>query len=136
MNQDVLPEWIGRAHFTPEHEIQLDTLCVHAITLSVFAVRRRIGTAAAVALPAVPAAMGTASAAPVEAAPVQAMEPGCAKLGGYGPGWADIHNVCGHTISASVEVDGWDPSCIQIGPGGLGRIGSEAGDEPYYAYEC
>jgi hypothetical protein len=156
MNQDVLPEWAGRAHFAPEHEIQLDALRVHAITLSVFAVRRRIGpsaanwgkghlmtrlrsalvTAAAVALLAVPAAMGTASAAPVEAAPVQAMEPGCAKLGGYGPGWADIHNVWGHTISASVEVDGWDPSCIQIGPGGVGRIGLEAGDEPYYAYEC
>ncbi|MFD6289366.1 hypothetical protein [Streptomyces sp. NPDC060205] len=63
-------------------------------------------------------------------------EPGCAKLGASGWGWADIHNVCGHTISATVEVDGWDPSCIQIGPGGVGRIGLEAGDEPYYAYEC
>jgi hypothetical protein len=127
-----------------------------AITLSVFAVRRRIGptaanwgkghlmtrlrsalvTAAAVALLAGPAAMGAASAAPVAGAPVKAMEPGCAKLGNYGPGWADIHNVCGHTISASVEVDGWDPSCIQIGPHGIGRIGLEAGDDPYYAYEC
>ncbi|WP_157852661.1 hypothetical protein RFN58_14405 [Streptomyces iakyrus] len=92
--------------------------------------------AAAGALLAVPAAMGTASAAPVAAPVIQAPEPGCAKLGGYGQGWADIRNVCGHTISASVEVDGWDPSCIQIGPGGVGRIGLDQGDEPYYAYEC
>ncbi|PSM41198.1 hypothetical protein C6Y14_22615 [Streptomyces dioscori] len=63
-------------------------------------------------------------------------EPGCAKLVGSGWGWADIHNACGHTISATVEVDGWDPSCIQIGPGGTGRIGLDPGDEPYYAYEC
>ncbi|UOB13108.1 hypothetical protein MQE23_30435 [Streptomyces sp. HP-A2021] len=98
--------------------------------------RSALVTAAAVALLAGPAAMGAASAAPVAAAPVRAMEPGCAKLGAYGPGWADIHNVCGHTISASVEVDGWDPSCIQIGPHGTGRIGLEAGDDPYYAYEC
>ena len=65
-------------------------------------------TAGAVALLAVPAAMGTASAAPVAAEPVQAMEPGCAKLGAPGPGWADIHNTYGHTISACVEVDDWD----------------------------
>ncbi|WP_158681027.1 hypothetical protein [Streptomyces viridochromogenes] len=31
---------------------------------------------------------------------VKAPEPGCAKLGAYGQCWADIHNVCGHTISA------------------------------------
>ncbi|MEU6913552.1 hypothetical protein [Streptomyces olindensis] len=98
--------------------------------------RSALVMAAAGALLAVPAAMGTASAAPVAAGAVRAPEPGCAKLGAYGPGWADIHNVCGHTISASVEVDGWDPSCIQIGPGGVGRIGLDADDEPYYAYEC
>lgn len=62
--------------------------------------------------------MGTASAQPAAAAPVKAMEPGCAKLGNHGPGWADIHNVCGHTISAGVEVGGWDPSCIRICPTG------------------
>jgi hypothetical protein len=65
-----------------------------------------------------------------------AKEPGCAQLSTWGPGWADIRNICGHTISASVEVDGWDPGCIQIGPGGVGRIGLEPGDNPYYAYEC
>ncbi|MDQ1029454.1 hypothetical protein QF035_007036 [Streptomyces umbrinus] len=63
-------------------------------------------------------------------------EPGCAKLGAYGDGWADIHNVCNYTVSASVEVDGFDPSCIQIGPGGVGRIGLDPGDVPYYAYVC
>ncbi|MFF5963119.1 hypothetical protein ACFY64_05105 [Streptomyces collinus] len=98
--------------------------------------RSALAVAAAGALPTVPAAMGTASAAPVAAPVVQAPEPGCAQLGAYGQWWADIHNVCGHTISASVEVDGWDPSCIQIGPGGVGRIGLDQGDEPYYAYEC
>ncbi|MCZ4512086.1 hypothetical protein O3Q52_28730 [Streptomyces sp. ActVer] len=51
-------------------------------------------------------------------------------------GWADIHNVCNYTISASAEVDGFDPSCIQIGPGGVGRIGLDLGDVPYYAYVC
>ncbi|MER5209447.1 hypothetical protein ABT063_02320 [Streptomyces sp. NPDC002838] len=76
--------------------------------------------------------MGTATAA--EAA--VAKEPGCAKLVGSGAWWADVHNACGHTISATVEVDGWDPDCIQIGPGATGRIGLEPGDEPYYAYEC
>jgi hypothetical protein len=105
----------------------------HATTLSVFAVRRRIGPTAANwgkghLMTRLRSELVTA------AAPVRA--PGCAKLGNYGPGWADIHNVCGHTISASVEVDGWDPSCIQIGPYGIGRIGLEAGDNPYYAYEC
>ncbi|GGW81304.1 hypothetical protein [Streptomyces lomondensis] len=98
--------------------------------------RSALVRAAAGALLAVPAAMGTASAAPVAAEAVQAPEPGCAKLGAYGRGWADIHNACGHTISASVEVNGWDPSCIQIGPYGIGRIGLDADDEPYYAYEC
>jgi hypothetical protein len=98
--------------------------------------RSALVVAAAGALLAVPAAMGTASAAPVAAPVIQAPEPGCSKLGAYGQGWTDIHNVCGHTISASVEVDGWDPSCIQIGPGGVGRIGLDQGDEPYYAYEC
>ncbi|MGW3420497.1 hypothetical protein [Streptomyces phaeochromogenes] len=39
-------------------------------------------------------------------------------------------------ISATVEVDGFDPSCIQIGPGGVGRIGLDPGDVPYYAYVC
>lgn len=72
--------------------------------------------------------MGTASAQPAAAAPVKAMEPGCAKLGNHGPGWADIHNVCGHTISAGVEVDGWDPSCIRICPTGSAGIGLEAGE--------
>ncbi|MFB7930571.1 MULTISPECIES: hypothetical protein [Streptomyces] len=98
--------------------------------------RSALVMAAAGALLAVPAAVGTASAAPVAAAAVKAPEPGCAKLGASGQWWADIHNVCGHTISASVEVDGFDPSCIQIGPGGVGRIGLDVGDEPYYAYEC
>jgi hypothetical protein len=102
-------------------------------------------TTAAAALFTMGTAWGTAAAAPTDdgddtvpaaAAVAQAMEPGCAKLGAYGIGWADIHNACGYTISASVEVDGWDPSCIQIGPHGTGRIGLEPGDEPYYAYEC
>ncbi|BCL30808.1 hypothetical protein GCM10017557_56670 [Streptomyces aurantiacus] len=65
-----------------------------------------------------------------------AKEPGCAQLSAWGPGWADIRNICDHTISATVEVDGWDPDCIQIGPRGVGRIGLEPGDDPYYAYEC
>ncbi|MFI2432014.1 hypothetical protein [Streptomyces sp. NPDC018693] len=77
-------------------------------------------------------AVGTAPAADA----AQAMEPGCAKLRGSGSWWADIYNSCGYTISASVEVDGWDPSCIQIAPYSTGRIGLDPGDEPYYAYEC
>ncbi|MFJ8935939.1 hypothetical protein ACIRL0_09495 [Streptomyces sp. NPDC102365] len=88
--------------------------------------------AMAAALLSVPGAVATASAD----ADGSLREPGCAKLGASGWGWADIHNACGHTISATVEVDGWDPDCIQIAPGGVGRIGLEAGDEPYYAYEC
>ncbi|MFG2346550.1 hypothetical protein [Streptomyces phaeochromogenes] len=89
--------------------------------------------AMAAALFSAPAAMTTAVADDDAAA---AKEPGCAKLGAYGNGWADIHNVCSYTISASVEVDGFDPSCIQIGPGGVGRIGLDPGDVPYYAYVC
>lgn len=91
-------------------------------------------TAVAAALFAVPAAVGTASAAPADEAQVR--EPGCAKLVGSGNGWADIHNACGHAISASVEVDGWDPDCIQISAYATETIGLDAGDEPYYAYEC
>ncbi|MFF3708919.1 hypothetical protein [Streptomyces phaeochromogenes] len=88
--------------------------------------------AMAAALFSAPAAMTTAVADDDAAA----KEPGCAKLGAYGDGWADIHNVCNYTISATVEVDGFDPSCIQIGPGGVGRIGLDPGDVPYYAYVC
>ncbi len=88
--------------------------------------------AMAAALLSAPGAVATASAED-EVAP---REPGCARLGNHGFGWADIRNACGHTISATVEVDGWDPSCIQIGPGGVGRIGVDSDDEPYYAYEC
>ncbi|MEU9186225.1 hypothetical protein AB0D14_17080 [Streptomyces sp. NPDC048484] len=88
--------------------------------------------AMAAALLSVPGAVTTASAD----ARVSAKEPGCAKLGVYSEESADIHNVCGYTISASVEVDGWDPGCIQIEPGEVGHIGLDAGDEPYYAYEC
>ncbi|MFH8236448.1 hypothetical protein [Streptomyces sp. NPDC018321] len=91
-------------------------------------------TAVAAALFALPVAAGTAAADDGDDAPV--MEPGCAKLDDYGYGWADIYNACGHTISASVEVDGWDPDCIQIAPYSVGTIGLEPGDEPYYAYEC
>ncbi|MFC5216889.1 hypothetical protein [Streptomyces coerulescens] len=94
--------------------------------------RSLFATAAAVALITGAAAAGTASAA--EAG--QPREPGCAHLVGSGPGWADIYNECGYTIFASVEVDGFDPSCIQIGPGAIGTIGLEPGDVPYYAYEC
>ncbi|GKQ36345.1 hypothetical protein [Streptomyces sp. A012304] len=90
-------------------------------------------TAVAAAMFMAPAAMTTASAA----ATAQAREPGCAKLRGYGAGWADIYNECNHVISASVEVDGWDPDCIQIGALRTERIGLEPGDVPYYAYdEC
>lgn len=89
--------------------------------------------ATAAALLSVTGAVTTASAGDDGAS---LKEPGCAKLVGSGWGYADIHNACGHTISATVEVDGWDPSCIQIGPGAVARIGLEAGDEPYYAYEC
>lgn len=85
----------------------------------------------AVALFTAVGAMGTATAADS----VQVREPGCAQLGAYGPGWADIHNICGHVISASVEVDGWDPACIQISGFTTETIGLEAGDEPYYAYD-
>ncbi|MGI5425620.1 hypothetical protein [Streptomyces sp. CA-179760] len=46
--------------------------------------RTALVMAAAGALLAVPAAMGTASAAPVAAAAVKAPEPGCAKLGASG----------------------------------------------------
>ncbi|MFJ2261388.1 hypothetical protein ACIOKD_24120 [Streptomyces sp. NPDC087844] len=88
--------------------------------------------AMAAALLSVPGAVTTASAE----SDGSLREPGCAKLRGSGWGWADIHNACGHTIYATVEVDGWDPDCIQIGPGAVGRIGLEPGDEPYYAYEC
>ncbi|MER6710078.1 MULTISPECIES: hypothetical protein [unclassified Streptomyces] len=98
--------------------------------------RSALVMAAAGALLVLPAAMGTASAAPVAAGAVRAPEPGCAKLGASGQWWADIHNVCGHTIRASVEVDGFDPSCIQIGPHSVGRIGLDEGDDPYYAYVC
>lgn len=87
--------------------------------------------AMAAALFSVPAAMTTAVADDDAA-----KEPGCAKLGAYGDGWADIHNVCNYTIRATVEVDGFDPGCIQIGPGGVGRIGLDPGDVPYYAYVC
>ncbi|MFF3497964.1 hypothetical protein [Streptomyces sp. NPDC003247] len=93
-------------------------------------------TAVAAALFAVPAAMGTASATTVDQLSAQVREPGCAKLGSYGQWWAHIRNACGHVITASVEVDGWDPSCIQIGPGATETIGLDPGDEPYYAYEC
>jgi len=86
----------------------------------------------AAALMSVPGAVTTASADDEAAA----MGPGCAQLGEYGPGWADIRNICGHTIFATVEVDWYDPACIQIGPNGVARIGLEAGDVPYYAYEC
>ncbi|MER5936805.1 hypothetical protein ABT121_05720 [Streptomyces sp. NPDC001928] len=96
--------------------------------------RSLFATAAAVVLITGAAAAGTATAAEAEAG--QPREPGCAKLWGYGPGWADIYNECGYTIYASVEVDGFDPACIQIGPGAIGRIGLEAGDVPYYAYVC
>ncbi|MCL8013502.1 hypothetical protein [Streptomyces sp. AS02] len=78
------------------------------------------------------AAAGTATAAE----PAQPREPGCAHLLGYGSGWADIYNECGYTIFAGVEVDGFDPPCIQIGPGSVATIGLEPGDVPYYAYEC
>ena len=94
--------------------------------------RSLFATAGAAVLIAGTAAAGTASAADAG----QSREPGCAKLWGYGPGWADIYNECGYTIFASVEVDGFDPTCIQIGPGAIGTIGLEPGDVPYYAYVC
>jgi hypothetical protein len=94
--------------------------------------RTVFAAAAAAALFAVGAAAGTATAADAD----QPREPGCAKLAGYGEGRADIYNECGHVIYASVEVDGFDPGCIQISPGAIATIGLEPGDVPYYAYEC
>lgn len=94
--------------------------------------RSLFATAATVVLITGATAAGTATAAE----PAQPREPGCAHVVAYGYGWADIWNECGHTIFASVEVDGFDPSCIQIGPGATARIGLEPGDTPYYAYEC
>ncbi|MDQ0777411.1 hypothetical protein QF026_005877 [Streptomyces aurantiacus] len=94
--------------------------------------RTALVAATAAVLLSVTGAVTTASAD--DDASVKA--PGCAQLGAYGDGWANIHNICDHTISASVEVDWADPSCIQIGPRGVGRIGLEPGDDPYYAYEC
>ncbi|MFJ8631229.1 hypothetical protein [Streptomyces sp. NPDC093568] len=94
--------------------------------------RSLFAAAATVVLITGATAAGTASAA----AAGQPREPGCAHLVGYGSGWADIYNECGYTVFASVEVDGFDPSCIQIGPGAVGTIGLEPGDVPYYAYEC
>ncbi|GAA4050486.1 hypothetical protein [Streptomyces shaanxiensis] len=91
-------------------------------------------------LAAIAAAMlitgGTAAGTATAAEAAQAREPGCAHLLGYGSGWADIYNECGHTVFATVEVDGFDPPCIQIGPGAVATIGLEPGDVPYYAYEC
>lgn len=94
--------------------------------------RSLFATSAAVTLLTGATVVGTATAA--EAGP--AMEPGCAHVVGYGPGYADIWNECYVTIRATVEVDGFDPPCIRIGPRSTGRIGLEAGDEPYYAYVC
>ncbi|MGW4759526.1 hypothetical protein [Streptomyces chartreusis] len=89
-----------------------------------------LAVAAAVALFTGATAAGSATAA------APAREPGCAKLGAYGGGRAEVHNVCRRTIHATVEVDGFDPSCIRIRPGGVGRVALEPGDVPYYAYEC
>lgn len=94
--------------------------------------RSVLAAAAAAILITAGTAAGTASAAGTE----QAREPGCAHVVGYGYGYADIWNECGYTVFATVEVDGFDPPCIQIGPGATARIGLEPGDVPYYAYEC
>ncbi|MFE7277221.1 hypothetical protein [Streptomyces sp. NPDC057623] len=96
--------------------------------------RSVLAAAAAAILITAGTAAGTASAAGADAA--QAREPGCAHVVGNGYGYADIWNECGYTIFATVEVDGFDPPCIQIGPGATARIGLEPGDVPYYAYEC
>lgn len=69
-------------------------------------------------------------------APPRRGEPGCAHVVGQGYGWADIWNECGYTVFATVEVDGFDPPCIQTGPGATARTGLEPGDEPYHGYEC
>ncbi|AZQ34571.1 hypothetical protein EJ357_14710 [Streptomyces cyaneochromogenes] len=94
--------------------------------------RSLFATAATVVLITGATAAGSATAAE----PAQPREPGCAHVLGYGSGWADIYNECGYTVFASVEVDGFDPPCIQIGPGAVATIGLEPGDTPYYAYEC
>ena len=94
--------------------------------------RSVLAAAAAAILITAGTAAGTASATGTE----QAREPGCAHVVAYGYGYADIWNECYVTIRATVEVDGFDPPCIQIGPRSTGRIGLEAGDEPYYAYVC
>ncbi|MEU9054532.1 hypothetical protein AB0D37_29610 [Streptomyces sp. NPDC048384] len=94
--------------------------------------RSLFATAAVVALLTGATAAGTAAAAE----DADAREPGCAHVVAYGYGWADVWNECGYTIYATVEVDGFDPPCIQIGPGATARIGLEPGDTPYYAYEC
>ncbi|MFJ2007776.1 hypothetical protein [Streptomyces chartreusis] len=90
---------------------------------------------ALVALAAVTLLTGATTAGTATAAN-SPREPGCAKLGAYGGGRAEIHNVCRRTIHATVEVDGFDPHCIRIRPGGVGRVPLEPDDAPYYAYEC
>ncbi|MFE6620109.1 hypothetical protein [Streptomyces sp. NPDC057740] len=76
---------------------------------------RALAVAAAAVLISAGIAAGTATAA----ADAQAREPGRAHVAGQGYGWADTWNECGSTILATVEVDGFDPPCIQIGPGAV-----------------
>jgi hypothetical protein len=96
----------------------------------------RLRSVLAAAAAAILITAGTAAGTATAADDAQAREPGCAHVVGNGYGWADIWNECGYTIYATVEVDGFDPPCIQIGPGATERIGLEPGDVPYYAYEC
>ncbi|MBG0855433.1 hypothetical protein I2W78_27215 [Streptomyces spinoverrucosus] len=97
--------------------------------------RTALVTAVTTALFLAPAAVTAASAAPFDEDDPTPLV-GCATLTGSGAGWAAIYNECGHGIYASVEVDGFDPSCVYIDPYTTEYIGLEEGDVPYYAYEC
>jgi len=90
---------------------------------------------AAIAMAAVAGAatvIGSATAATAD--PVN--RTGCVDISGVGSTTVWIYNQCTHTVSASAEVDGWDPDCVNIPGRSTGHVPKDPTDTAYYAYEC
>jgi plastocyanin len=88
------------------------------------------------------AATGTAPAAAATSAqsgttPVASFV-GCASLTSNANGRAQVKNICGSTINATVSVDwSWDPDCKSIGAGrSVTFTWNSTAGRAEYAYEC
>ncbi|MFE2750102.1 hypothetical protein ACFXKX_38355 [Streptomyces scopuliridis] len=91
------------------------------------------GTLAATgAAPAVAAAPAPSGTTPV------ASFVGCASLTSNANGRAQVKNICGTTINATVSVDwAWDPDCKSIGAGkSVTFTWDSTQGRAEYAYEC